>query len=195
MLKRSDKRKILVAATELEHDGVFHLKNFYTYLQIWLNEQGFTDVYTHKSDIYENYYLERELQGGMKEYVIWWRADKPAPGSEKYFKYLLTFLWRGIAFTKKDVIIDNQKVGLNKGNLILKMEAYLMVDEKGEWEKHGLLKRFEKTFRQRTYRKEIETTKDDLYKLAYNCHHYVKHMLDLHLPEQHKQEFFRQKGV
>lgn len=192
-LTGDSKREIKICAMEIEHEKVFHVKHLYERIYHWLKDEGYTDVYEDR-DIYETLYLDRTMPNGLKEYVIWWRAHKDPRGGQ-YFKFFLTIGYRGLAISKKDIVVDGKKHGTNAGDMIIRIEAYLLIDYRKQWENHWLLRYFDDNFRLRWFRKEIETKKDDLYKEAYKLHNAIKQYLDLTLPKRPDEPYWRNKGL
>jgi hypothetical protein len=190
----------------VKYKDVFDLKGFYEALHEWLLENGWKDKAT-KLDYWENYYGERIAQGGMREIWIQWRPWK-IPNDDMMLEYYLDFDWHCIAVTNTEIVRDGKKIKLNKGEVELKIRAYiektyerkLTKPTKKELEKMGSLERlffplirpFLKLFTKRAYKNEIELRKKELYQETYAMQNFIKQWFKMkrYLPYEESKTFF-----
>ncbi|MBU1198580.1 MAG: hypothetical protein KKF46_02665 [Nanoarchaeota archaeon] len=189
------KREFNVAKFEVDHEEVMHLKNLYKLVHAWLVDEGFSAADGKPGDDkFETLYLERINQAGMKENHIWWRAVM-IPRGNRYYRYFLKIDWQILAMKTVEIMHKGQKFKTNKGEIIMRVEAWLQLDYRNEWEKSGLLSRLEMWFRERHYLKEIKSYKKDLYKTAYRLHSTIKQFMNLKMPVPWGKSFHAEKGT
>src|SRR3989338_3147597 len=73
---------------------IFDLKEFYTALREYLNDNDWKDIEDH-DEHWESQYGEHVRQGGVKEMWIWWRLHK-VPKNQSYITYYLDFDWHNL---------------------------------------------------------------------------------------------------
>ncbi len=174
----------------LKYKDVFDLKGFYEAVHEWLLENDWKDKET-KLDYWENYYGERIAQGGMREIWIQWRPWK-IPNDDMKIEYYLDFDWHCIAVTNTEIVRDGKKIKLNKGEVELKIRAYIEKTYEKELEQYGILKPFVKLFTQKAYNNELEMREKELYQETYALQNFIKQWFKMkrYLPYEESKTFF-----
>ncbi len=189
----------------VKYKDVFDLKGFYEALHEWLLENGWKDQQTNL-DYWENYYGERIAQGGMREIWIQWRPWK-ASSEDMMLEYYLDFDWHCIAITNTEIVRDGKKIKLNKGEVELKIRAYIektyekkLNPSKEDLAKMGFLERlispfirpFIKLFNKKIYDNELELREKELYQETYAMQNYIKQWFKMkrYLPYEESKTFF-----
>jgi len=150
-LKDKEKRDIKVAQFEIEHDDVFHLKNLYKRVYDWLLDEGWIAADGGDENV-ETMYWQRSAQSGLDEHQIWWRVFK-IPENNSYYRYYIKIDFQTLYMKKIEVMHQGQKMGTNKGDVIIRVSAYLQLDYKNEWEDSSFLKSIHNLFRKRICQK------------------------------------------
>jgi hypothetical protein len=189
-------RDILVAKFNIENEETFHLKNLYKLIHDWLDEEGFKDIYGERGSDGnpEIFYLERILGTGVKEHRIRWRALRN-PRDSGYYRYFLKVDFTTLNMKSIEVMHQGYKMKTDRGDCIIDIEAWLQLDFRDEWKKHPLLKSFDKMFRNRVYKEQIESHKVDLYKTVYRLQNTIKQYLKLRTLYEMPKPFHPEKGI
>ena len=171
---------VRAAKFTVKFKDIFHLKEFYRAMHEWMREYDWFSTETDGlniedgADHYETLYLEKEGGGGDKEMWWWWRLQK-LPTSNSYYKYHMDIDYHILYMFPAEVVRDGKKLKVNKGEVEVKLWAYLQFDYKGEWSKHPILKMFNKVFPKRIFKNEIyESHKLELYREMYVLQAYIK---------------------
>lgn len=189
---------ILVARLEIENEETFHLKNLYKLIHDWLAEEGFKDIYG-SDDNPEIFYLEKILGTGAKEHRIWWRVYR-TPQKSHYYRYFMKINFLTLNMKSIEVMHQGHKMRTDRGDLIINIESYLQLDYNRKWRgKPGAPKpfimRFDKLFRNRIYKAQIESYKIDLYKTTYRLQNVIKQYLKLKTIYEMPKPFYPEKGL
>jgi hypothetical protein len=193
-LRPGDPRDIQAAKWEIENEQTFHFKQLYKYMFEWLQEEGWSDLTLPGNENFETLYYERTLGDGNQEHHIWWRCSQPVRGSS-YVRYAMKIDFQTLQMGKTEVIQKGQKFKTYKGDLILRCESYVQIDYKNEWATHWFLKHFDRAFRQRIYKKNIELMKKELYNDTYRFQKFVKHFLNLKNPHDMPESYHPKYGL
>lgn len=184
---------ILVAKIEIENEETFHLKNLYKLIHDWLSEESFVDIYGEDVNP-EIFYFEKILGSGAKEHRILWRCYK-IPAKSQYYRYFLKINFLTINMKSIEVMHQGHKMKTDRGDLIINIEAYLQLDYNERWRKNPLLKNFDRLFRNRIYKAQIESYKTDLYKMTYRLQNIIKQYLKLKTLYEMPTPFHPEKGL
>ena len=193
-LRPGSDKDILAAKWEIENDSTFQIKQFYKILNEWFLEEGWDDQRVPGNKNFEYLYFERTLQNGGQEHHIWWRLQQNIYGN-RYFRYVMNFDFQTLYMEKTEVMHKGHKFKTMKGDLILRCESYVQCDYMNEWENHWLLKHFDRVFRKRIMKKEINMYKKDLYNTTYRLQQFCKHFLKLKNPFDMPESFHPQSGI
>jgi len=174
----------------VKYKDIFDLKAFYSSLREWLSEHDWVDEEDGK-DHWESYYGERIDASGGREIWINWRCVKK-PENAPFLKYYFDFTWHCIGIKKTEIVKNGKKYSANKGDVELKIWAFIEKKYEKEFDGHGFLKHFRKIFSQRIYRRTLELKKKELYQEAYALQNFVKQWFKLkrYLPYEEAENFF-----
>ena len=141
-----------------------HLKLIYRDLHTWLVDNEYYDAESGKGGNFETLYYEIKKPNGLMFHHIWWRVlKKPRKHNGKYFRYFIKMNYQTIAVSKVETMIEGKKFKTYKGEIIIKLKAYVQVDPNNEWNKHPIIKHFQKYMIERWLRQDIEFHKKELY--------------------------------
>jgi hypothetical protein len=188
-----DQYNLLIASVEIENEETFHMKNLYKMIHDWLDEEGFKDIYGDTENP-EIFYLERILLSGAKEHRIWWRCMKN-PQKSSYYQYYLKIDFMTLNMKSIEVMHQGHKMKTDRGDVIIRISAYLQLDYKNEWRNSSFLMNFDKLFRKRIYKAQIESYKVDLYKTIYRLQNTIKQYLKLKNIYEMPKPFHPEKGL
>lgn len=199
--KVDTEHNILVFQTEVEYEHVFHLKDLYKLMNEWLEEEGFVtdeDVQSESSlNFKEIMYWERNADPKTVEHQWWWRVcrypEVSKPHKRSYHRLFFRINVQTLNFSKVEVMYKDQKVKLDKGDFVLRLDAWVQLDYRREWER-GILRKVDRIFRKKLYHKEIEDLKGDARATAYRLQQTVKEYLELAQPHEQAKLFHTYKG-
>jgi hypothetical protein len=192
--EEKDKKDILAAKFEIEHEDVYHMKNLYKRVYEWLVDEGFTAAEGPSDTLYETLYWERTRANDSQEHHIWWRAVD-TPRNNAYYRYFLKIDFQTINMKKIEIMHKGQKFGTNKGDVIIRVEGWLQLDYNDQWKKSGILSMFEQWFRERFYLADWRKYKDDLYLTTYRLHTTIKQYLQFKMTTDWGRSFHPERGV
>ena len=111
---------------ELTIKDTFDLKELYKRIRLFHIEEGFKDLFANKDD-FESFYYEKENPDGTKAHKIWWRAQKICKKRRTQSPQILrsTSTIQTVMMTKKEIMINGQKVKLDSGELKLEFSLYI----------------------------------------------------------------------
>ncbi len=184
---------------QLKYRDIFDLKQFYDALHEWLNEYGWTDV-EDNTEHYETHYGENINGKGIREIWIRWRPHKAAPhigtfnnNKDPALVYYLDFNWHAIGITPTEVVKEGKKFKVHKGEIELKVAAYIEERYKSEFDKNKFLKEFKSLFFKRIYKKALAQRKKELYQELYEMNNFIKQWFKLkrYLPYDETKNYFR----
>ena len=194
MLRKNDDRDILVAKFEIEYEETFHMKNLYKLIKEWLDVENFADEIDKPKTEFEHLYFERINMSGSKELYIWWRAVQ-VPKKNSYYRYVLKIDYQTLNMKSTEVMHQGLKFKTDKGDLIMRIDAWLQLDYQNTWKDHPILKHFDRWYRRRIYKNKIELLKVDLYKIAYRLNNTIKQYLRLKTSYDMPKPFHPEKGI
>ena len=192
-LRPGDERDILATRFEIEHEDVFHLKNLYKLVHEWLGDEDFLSVDTN-DDKCESLYLDRTKDTNEKEHHVWWRCIQ-IPRGNSYYRYFLKIDWQTLYMKTIEIMHQGQKFKTNKGDVIIRIEAWLQLDYQDKWRKNPILRIFDRWFRERFYLEEIKKYRHDLYLNTFRLHQTIKQYLQLKAPVDWGRPFHPARGV
>jgi len=194
-----DDHNILVSKIQIENEETFHMKNLYKLIHDWLAEEGFKDIYM-SEDNPEIFYLERILGTGSKEHRIWWRCIK-VPQNSQYYRYFIKINFMTLNMKSIEVMHQGQKMKTDRGDCIIDIFAYLQLDFNNHWRgknwpnQKPFIMKFDRLFRNRIYKAQIEAYKVDLYKVVYRLQNIIKQYLKLKTIYEMPKPFQPEKGL
>jgi hypothetical protein len=191
-------KDMLISKLVIENEDTFHLKNLYKLIKEWVEEEGFVDIYGERggSGNPETFYLERISASGSKEHRIRWRLLK-TPNNSNYYRFFLKLDFITINMKSIEVMHQGYKMKTDRGDVIINIEAWLQLDYKDEWKDAPIINSqfFQKLFRNRIYKEQIESHKIDLYKASYRLQNTIKQYLKLKTLYEMPKPFHPEKGL
>jgi len=160
---------------EIEIQDTMHLKLIYRNLHTWLEDNEYYDAESGSGGNFESLYYEVKQANGLMWHHIWWRIlKKPREHSGRYFRYFIKLNYQTIAVSKTETMLKGKKFKTYKGDIILRIKAYVQVDPDNEWDKHPIIKHFQKMLIERWLKKDIEYHKNQLYADLVELQRHVK---------------------
>ncbi|MCF7865982.1 hypothetical protein K9L67_05455 [Candidatus Woesearchaeota archaeon] len=184
---------LLIAEFEIEHEDTFHLKNLYKLIHEWFHMNKFVSV-DNGDDKIESLYFHKVLGNGNVEHHMWWRAHN-IPQGNKYYKYFLKLDFQTLNMGKDKVKKDGRDYSTNKGDLILRCKAWVILDYKHEWRNHPILKYFDKWYIKRIYKSQVDFLKGDLWVKTYKLQDVIKQYMKLKTPTKMPKPFHDELGI
>ena len=193
---RGAPRDIKVCNFEIEYEDVFHMKTLYKRMYDFLVEEGWKAAESDGDDNnYETLYWERKNQSDGMDHHVWWRCFR-VPEGNRYYRYFLKIDMQTLNMKKIEVMHKGQKFGTNKGDVIIRVESYVQIDYRDEWEKNSITNYFKEKFKERIYAQEIDAYKKDLYAATYRLNTLIKQYLQLKNPmADWGRSFHPEKGI
>jgi len=191
--QKGDDYNILVAQYEIENEETFHMKNLYKLIHDWLDEEGFKSIFNDTSNP-EIFYLERILGTGAKEHRIWWRCLM-TPKDSQYYRYFVRVDFMTLNMKSIEVMHQGHKMKTDRGDCVIKIWAFLQLDYNRTWRNSPFMMKFDKVFRNRIYKAQIEAYKIDLYKTLYRLQGVIKQYLKLKTIYDMPKPFYPPKGL
>lgn len=186
----SDRLIKAVPKIRVKYKDVFDLKEFYIGLREWFKDRQWADE-EDKNEHWESYYGERIDKSGSREIWWWWRLFKNAPDSD-YLKFYIDIDVHCLGITDTEVIINGNKLKVNKGEIDLYMEGLIEKTYEASFQKNWILREVKDVFTRRIYRKNLEQRRKELYKEMYELNNFVKQWFKLkrYLPYEESPDFF-----
>ncbi len=180
---------LLVAKFEVEYEDILNLKELYKTVFEWTEQWGFKSVGNGQPE-----FLYMELVGGngAKNHHVWWRFKRD---DSNYFRNFLKIDFQTLNVASVELMLNGKKVKTNKGDIIIRVEGWLMLDYKEEWKNNSLLSFFDKWFVKRWYKKSIEAQKKELWFEVYNLQDTIKQFLDVNTRHDLPHAFKPKKGI
>jgi hypothetical protein len=191
----------LVAKFEIETESLHSFKDLYKRVFDWLFFEDYRNIQTDDLENYEILYWEKTHNAGHKEHHIWWRAYKiPVKdiGSD-YFIYFFKINFQTIRVSKAEVMFKGKKWGTNDANVIIRVNAYLVINDK-DWVKDdqpfsSLLKSMRPRFRAWLYKDKIWFHRKFLYDKAFELQNVIKEYLGERLTQDIPPNIYKEKGL
>jgi len=162
---------------EIGVSDTFHLGNMYKHIHDLLQSMGYFDPDTNNEN-FENLYLQRTQQNGLMFHHIWWRAVKNLDnGNGDKFQAFLRLNFQTVAVSQHETMIDGKKFKTFKGDVTIRIKAYLRIDPKNQWDKHLIIKYFQKIMLDRWLAKQIGQCKNEVYGDLLELQRQIKHYM------------------
>lgn len=151
--------KIPGVKTRVKFFGMFDFKELYRDVRDKLTDIGYL-----KDDDYkyvEKYYSEKESSDPREAKTIWlwWRSKKREQDSPYYEQHInMDFHLRYLK--DMEIMVGNEKKRVQKGEIEVLFDSYLLLDPEDKWEKHWFLKTVHPLFYRRIWRKRREDRKN-----------------------------------
>ena len=177
----------------IKYKDIFDIKAFYQFMREYLKVNGWTDEELGgTSETWESYYGERIDQKGAREIWFLWRLVKDPSGSPM-IRYYLDIDFHCIGIVPTEVIVDGKKLKANKGEVEMKMWAYVQEKFKSDFKKHWLLAPLTELFTERIYDQAVYQRKKEFYQELYTFTSYIKQWFKMkrYLPYEEHKQFYR----
>jgi hypothetical protein len=175
-----------VMSFEVEYEDVFQLQNLYEQALEWMRKNEFTSTDVGDKEV-ETLYHHKVNQDGGVEHRIWLRASRTPDTS--YFKYFLKVDFRTINLSTVQLSRDGEQVKANKGDVIIRVSSYLLLDAEQNWQGSTFGVWFHEYFRKRMYRDRINQEQERLWNLTKDFQATLKHFLELKHPQPKQDQF------
>lgn len=181
----------LIHQFEVEYEDVFNLWNLYNEAYRWLRDNEFEDTDTHDSQ-FETLYHHKIGSEGSVQHRIWWRTEH-TPLDSKYFKYFIKVDFRTINMSTVQVERKGKQVQANKGDVIIRVESYLMLDAFRTWRDSSWS--YFHSFFKRRFAERINEEQVQVYKLSTDFQATLKNFLEMKNPSPQTEPFHPRDGV
>ncbi|MBS3143394.1 hypothetical protein J4446_00750 [Candidatus Woesearchaeota archaeon] len=157
----------LLHKQKIKWEGITDFPEFYKYLKLWLQDNGYA-----KERSLEKKYIERAKPEGKKQVEIAWESKK---SKSEFFDYHIDMTI--LILNMSDIEVqqeDGSKRKMQKGTFEVRVSSYITSTEK--WNQ---LKGLQKLYLDFFIRKRIDLYLEELYKKSTSFHSYVKSLLGL----------------
>jgi len=164
--------------TKVKYVGLFDLKDIYRNTRDLLQDKGYISSSTFK--FMETLYLEKipsEPHRG-KELWIWWRTSKTEAGNT-YLRIHCDIDFHMRYIQDVEIMEGGQKIKVQKGEVEISLQGYIILDPENKWEKHWFLKQVHPLFYKRIWAKRRETYVNTSRSDIYTFQQYLKDYLGL----------------
>jgi len=158
----------LLSDEKITFEGIFDLKETYKHAYQWLQLRKF--------DVAEKKYKEKVKDSG-KDLEIEWTATKDY---DEYTKIELKIKWETIALDDVEVVVNNKKKKMNKGELTVTVTANLVKDWQDKWETSPFLQFMKGFYEKYLYNKTIDYLKKEVWKTGWGFVNETKAFLNLY---------------
>ena len=187
-----EQKRKWAAKFRIKYRDVFHLKQLYKTLYEWLRDKEWKDLNEEISNHFETLYLERTDIYNNREYWIWWRLyNFPEESSNSFFRYRMDVDFHCVYIQDIEILHEGKKIQCQKGEVEIKILAFLEYDYAQKWSKHPILTRMKELMIERVMHHDIDNHKKRLYRDAYFFQGAIKKYLLLKgfLPELELESF------
>lgn len=167
----------LVTHWEVKSQKPFGFKDFYSLLHEWILDHDYTPS-TRDTDFPEISYYESISQKGGKETWIKWRCNY-VPEDNKFYRRILNIDIHGLGMKPMEIVQNNKKYLLDKGEVYISCQAILEIDWTGRWRKNWLLKHFLEIFYKRIVWKSMEKHKQEVHEDSHILNEFVKEYFEI----------------
>jgi hypothetical protein len=192
---------VRVAKFEIEVEGLHNFKELYKRVYDWLQYEDYMNVQTHEPDLYETMYWERQHATGHREHNIWWRAYKPPvkDDTSDYFTYFFKINYQTIRLKGTETMHKGKKWSTHESDTILRISAFLIINDK-DWESGkglfgGFLKAIRPRFRAWLYKDKIWFHREYLYRKSFELQNIIKEYLGERLSQDLPPNIYKEKGL
>ena len=148
----------------IKYKDVCHMKELYKLMFFWMQDNEWIDPVYKASKNFETSYIQKDSSSGAQEHLFVWELEK-IPNESAYFKFKMKVTTTTIQLKDVEVMYEGKKIKAQKGEILIKINANLVLDYKDEWDKSWFLKNFGNFWRKRLYKNNIlqfkQMLKDD----------------------------------
>lgn len=190
-----------VARFEIETESLHDFKALYKRIFDWLVYEDYRNIQNDDLENYEILFWEKQHAAGHKEHHIWWRAYKiPVKdiGSD-YFLYFMKVNFQTIRVAKAEVMHRGKKWGTNDANAIIRVTAYLVINDKHWDDKNqpfgSFLKAMKPRFQKWLYKDKIWFHRKFLHDKTFELQNVIKEYLGESLNQDLPPNIYKEKGL
>ena len=158
-----------IMSTAIKDKGIFDMSELYILIKEWLSWEGFGDE---KQTFQEEAYVER-IKGDSKQIEIKWRAEKFLG---PYISHVINITFNIVGMQDIEIEIDGKKIGTNKLDLALRIDAEIITDRQEKFKKKKFLKKLYENY---IIKERISASKGLLNSKAYTLADEIKGYLEL----------------
>lgn len=148
--------------------SVFHIKNTYKHAKEWLEYWNY--------DVVEKKYKHKESKSG-REIEIKWSATREI---DEYTQFMLKIRWLCLNMKDIKVNVGNKKIKMQKGEVNIFVDAYLVLDWQEKWEERPILKFLRSFFEKYLYHGHIQSLREQLWKEGWAFYNEMKAYLNMY---------------
>ncbi|MBI1970256.1 hypothetical protein HYS47_00765 [Candidatus Woesearchaeota archaeon] len=164
--------------TNVKFKGVFDFTELYRQTRDRLVDKGYGSKPSWK--YMEKLYQEKRTTDPRegKSGWIWWRTKKTEEGSTFYTLHIdLDFHFR--YFRDIEVMQEGKKLRVQKGEVEVVLNGYMLLDPEDKWKKHWFLKHVLELFYKRIWRKRRDMIRNTVISDTYKIQNHIKEFFDL----------------
>lgn len=182
-------KNLKTAEFEVEYEDVMNFKELYKRVYDW------TTLWNYKSidgnGELESLYMELVDGKGNRNHHIWWRFERK---ESNFIKYFIKFDFQTLRVSAVEFMHEGKKVKADKGDVIMRVEGWVMFDYKDEWDNHWLLKHVRSWFFKRWYKDRVDFHKKQLWFEVYDLEDMIKQHLMVNTSKKMPNSFQPRKG-
>ena len=162
-------RDIILPSIKVKEKSIFSLDELYKMLYRWFENHGYT--------FQEQEYRDEDMGGGKKHIEIKWYAEKKI---DDYFKFIIEINFLVVGLEEIEIEREGLKVGTNKGEIEMRIKAYILKDYDARWEKHPISRFLREVYDTKIIRSRISSYENEIYEETYKMIDEIKAFLNLH---------------
>lgn len=178
---------------------VFHMKNFYKFMYMWFQEEGYRAVNPDSMvDEYpEVYYEEWRLPDGEFQRRIWWRfMFNPETHSKptSRYRYFIDVNFKNLYMKNVESVINGRKVKAQEGEVEVGVKAYVWIDTESVVA-NPFLKTFGYFFKKRWIKHTKEGYRDEIRWRMRRLQDAMKEFFNIVTYEDNQKNFHLERGL
>ncbi len=162
-------KDIVIPFIKIKDRSVFSLDELYKLMFRWFESRNY--------DFQEREYRDEDMGGGKKHLEIVWYAERKI---DDYFKFIIEINFLIVGLEDTEVERDGVMVKTDKGEIEMKIKAYILKDYDKKWEKNPVMRFFREIYDKKLVKSRIEGYEGELYEETYRLLNDVKSFLNLH---------------
>lgn len=151
--------------------GTIDFGELYRFMKWWWQDNGFcdNDGFTENDQSIEKKFVERRLQGGVRNVEIEWAGSQCPKGSD-YFRHHIAMTILILGMREQEVELRGAKRNLDRGDFDIRMHAFVETGFSPDWDKSV----FKQIYYKFIIQKRLQLHKRELYILFYRFQNAVK---------------------
>jgi len=161
-------RRLIVDHLKLNYKGLFSMNELYNMVDRWFMQKGFDkrEMFNREHVRPDGKFIELEIQPWKK--------------ITDYAKLVIRVHIVVLNMKDSDIEKDGQKLILNKGNITVTFDAYLVTDYEHRWENRPFYYFIRTVFDKYVYKGYMEQWEEELKSQTYELHDQIKSFLNLY---------------